>query len=123
MKIYLFSAFLGAFFLANITLAQTKKPQPVYQDKPYWQDYSIKYYNQSAEVQLESACADRNGNMSVFSSDGLLIPHNGQFLYPGGFQADKKYRTIGNKKIQGSFSHKDQFVLIDDKSDFSNAWA
>jgi len=123
MKINLIGAFLGAFFLANITLAQTKKPQPVYQDKPYLQDYSIKYYTQSAEVQLESACADRNGNMSVFSSNGLLIPHNGQFLYPGGFQADKKYRTIGNKKIQGSFSHKDQFVLIDDKAVFSNAWA
>ena len=123
MKINLFGAFLGAFFLINSVLAQTKKPQPVYQDKPYLQDYSIKYYTQSTEVQLESACADRNGNISVLSSNGLMIPHNGQFLYPGVFQADKKYRTIGNKKIQGSFLYKDQFVLIDDKAVLSNAWA
>ena len=47
MKINLFGAFLGAFFLINSVLAQTKKPQPVYQDKPYLQDYSIKYYTQS----------------------------------------------------------------------------
>ena len=98
MKKYLFGAFLGAFFLTNVVFAQTKMVQPVYQDKPYLQDYSVKYYTQSTEVQLESSHSDRNGNISVFSSNGLLIPHNGQFLYPGTFQADKKYRTIGNKK-------------------------
>ena len=123
MKKYLFGAFLGAFFLTNIVFAQTKMVQPVYQDKPYLQDYSVKYYTQSTEVQLESSHSDRNGNISVFSSNGLLIPHNGQFLYPGTFQADKKYRTIGNKTIQGAFAYKDQFVLIDDKAVFSNAWA
>jgi len=106
-----------------MTFAQTKINQPVYQDKPYLQDFSIKYYTQSADGQIESAFTDRNGNIRVFSSNGLLIPHNGQFLYPGSFLPDKKYRTLGNKKIQVAFAHHDQFVLIDDKAVFSNAWA
>lgn len=123
MNKFLVGAFVGAFFLSDMTFAQTKINQPVYQDKPYLQDFSIKYYTQSADGQIESAFTDRNGNIRVFSSNGLLIPHNGQFLYPGSFLPDKKYRTLGNKKIQVAFAHHDQFVLIDDKAVFSNAWA
>ena len=83
MNKYLFVVFFVIFFIPDMVFAQTKMVQPVYQDKPYLQDYSVKYYTQSTEVQLESSHSDRNGNVSVFSNNGLLIPHNGQFLYPG----------------------------------------
>jgi hypothetical protein len=50
MNKYLFGAFLGAFFLPVIVFGQTKIIQPVYQDKPYLQDYSVKYYTQNAKL-------------------------------------------------------------------------
>ncbi len=103
----------------GFALAQTK--QPVYQDKPFLQDYSIKYYTDG--VLPEKACIDRNGNIKLFSSAGLLIPHNGQFLYAGTLIPDNTYRTIQNKNIKGVDSYENQFILLDDKTIFSNAWA
>ncbi len=115
---------LSSFFLFLSTgLSQKKSPQPVYQDKPYWQDYSIKYYVKDNQGALTNAVADRNGNISVYSASGLLLPHDGAFLYPGSFVQDKRYRTIAPKKIQALNRYRDQFVLLDDKAIFSNAWA
>lgn len=112
------------FILFSSQLFSQKKPgQPVYQDKPYWQDYSIKYFTNDNQGVLYNAAADRNGNISVFSSSGLLLPHHGAFLYPGTFVQDMRYRTIAPKKIQALTAYKDQFVLLDDKAVFSNAWA
>ena len=102
-------------------LAQTK--QPVYQDKPYLQDYSIKYYTKDAEVIPQKAYLDRNSNIKIYSTAGLLVPHNGQFLYAGNLLPDKTYRTIQNKNIKAIGLYENQFVLLDDKSVFSNAWA
>lgn len=103
----------------GFALAQTK--QPVYQDKPFLQDYSIKYYTDG--VLPKKACIDRNGNIKLFSSAGMLIPHNGQFLYTGTLITDNTYRTIQNKNIKGVGSYENQFILLDDKTVFSNAWA
>ena len=102
-------------------LAQTK--QPVYQDKPYLQDYSIKYYTKDAEVIPQKAYLDRNSNIKIYSTAGLLVPHNGQFLYAGNLLPDKTYRTIQNKNIKAIGLYENQFVLLDDKTVFSNAWA
>lgn len=118
--IFICLAFIG---LASYAQKAGTKTQPVYQDKPFWQDYSIKYYIKSNNTKLIEAASDRNGAIKIFSSAGLLLTHDGQFLYPGTLEADKTYRTIGDKKIQGLGSYQNQFVLLDDKAVLSNAWA
>ncbi len=105
----------------SLVLAQTK--QPVYQDKPFLQDYSIKFYTKNEAVSPQKAFSDRNGNIKIYSSAGLLVPHDGQFLYAGSLIADNTYRTIQNKNIKGISLYEKQFVLLDDKTVFSNAWA
>ena len=101
--------------------AQTK--QSVYHDKPFLQDYSIKYYTKDDRVIPQKAYLDRNSNIKIYSTAGLLVPHNGQFLYAGNLLPDKTYRTIQNKNIKAIGLYENQFVLLDDKSVFSNAWA
>lgn len=105
----------------SLILAQTK--QPIYQDKPFFQDYSIKFYTKNDAVSPQKAFSDRNGNIKIYSSAGLFVPHNGQFLYAGNLIADNTYRTIQNKNIKGISLYEKQFVLLDDKTVFSNAWA
>lgn len=103
---------------------QKKVGQPTYLDKPYLQDFSIKYYFPKGQLaSVKSAFVDRNDEIRVFGSQGLLIPHDGQFLYPGTLIPEKRYRTIQTKKIQGLAVYQHQFVLVDDQAIFSNAWA
>ncbi|WP_460473891.1 hypothetical protein [Emticicia fontis] len=117
--------FIGLSLIGFASHAQqmASRLQPVYHDKPFWQEYSIKYYLKSANTKLIEAASDRNGSIKIFSSEGILQPHDGQFLYPGSIVPDKTYRTLGDKKIQGLGSYQNQFVLLDNRSVLSNAWA
>ena len=64
--------FLGIFTFFQPILAQ-KSQQPVYQDKPYWQDYSIKYFlNKDQNSSLINAESDRNGNIILMSSRSII---------------------------------------------------
>lgn len=94
---------------------------PVYQDVPYAQDYSIKFT--SKDINLSKVHMDRNGVIQVLSSEGLLRTHDGQFLYPGQLVKDKTYRPLSDKNISGFTLYQNQFVYLDDKAVFSNAWA
>jgi len=94
---------------------------PVYKDVPYTQDYSIKFLSEN--LNLSEAQMDRNGVIQVLSSDGLLRTHDGQFLYPGQLVKDKTYRPLTDKNISGFTLYENQFVYLDDKAVFSNAWA
>jgi hypothetical protein len=47
----------------------------------------------------------------------------GQFLYPGTLVKDVQDRQTSDKKIAGISIYQNQFVYIDDKAVFSNAWA
>ncbi|MUH34636.1 hypothetical protein D9O36_02175 [Zobellia amurskyensis] len=94
---------------------------PNYQDVPYIQDLSIKY--NAEESELLQVQMDRNGVIQVLSSEGLLRTHDGQFLYPGTLLKDKTYRPLTDKNISGLTLYKNQFVYLDDKAVFSNAWA
>jgi hypothetical protein len=101
-----------------------KQPQPVYQDKPFWQDYSVKYYlTKDQNTNLINAEADRNGNIILMGSNGTLLPHDGEFLYPGTLIKDTKYRTSAPKKISGFNKYQNQFILIDEKAVLSHAFA
>lgn len=101
------------------------KGQPVHTDKPYNQDYSIKYYlsDEQPENELFAISADRNNHIHILSEDGILVPDNGSLFYSGGLIKDLSYTPMLPKKIAGIITYKDHTVYLDDKHVFSNAWA
>ncbi|MBV5313115.1 MAG: hypothetical protein JZU47_07445 [Prolixibacteraceae bacterium] len=105
----------------GINLAKAQKT--VHKDVPFLQDYSVKYYSTTEGLQLLKVASDRNGNIQILTSAGLMKPFDGQFLYPGTLEADKSYRPMAGKKIVDLASYQNQFVYLDDKSVLSNAWA
>ena len=124
--IFLFPACAPDSHESKIKAGTNKLGQRVYQDKPFWQDYSIKYYfprqNKSKKT-LYQVVSDRNHNIEILSSDGLLLPYNGHFLAPGELLPVTTYRHMKNKHIAGLISYQNQFVYTDDHLLFSNAWA
>ena len=94
-----------------------------YQDKPYFQDFSVKYYLPDTSTQLQKVFTDKNGKTRISSSVGLLQPHGGQFQYPGTLRSDRSYLPMLDKKITDMTAYEKQFVFLDDKAVFSNAWA
>ncbi len=96
--------------------------QPVYEDKPYLQDLSIKYYKPEG-VELSAAFVDRNGVIQVMSDKGIMRTHDGQFLYPGELVLDKTYRPLTDMNIAAIDVLENQFVYLDDEAVLSNAWA
>ncbi|MBS1231767.1 MAG: hypothetical protein H6R35_605, partial [Bacteroidetes bacterium] len=95
----------------------------VHSDKPFIQDYSVKYMVADENVNLYRVVSDRNGYIEILSSVGLLRPANGQFLFPGRLVNDFHYRPTYDREISGIGIYRDQLVYIDDKAVFSNAWA
>lgn len=114
---------LLTFLTASCTTRQTLPPVNIYHDKPYIQDYSIKYNLPVEGTYLYRVESDRNGYIQVLSSSGLMRPSGGQFLYPGLLVEDLQYRPTSDKKIKEIGKYKEQLVYIDEKSIFSNAWA
>ena len=121
-KLALFIAIIILVFNSPSMSAQGTG-KPVFEDVPYLQDYSIKFYSSDTSQPLLTASTDRNGNIQLLATDGLQKPYNGRFLYPGSIVADKSYRTISHKNIVASGTYKNQFIHLDDKAVFSNAWA
>ncbi len=114
-------------FLASIASAQPMAAQPVYTDSNYRQDYSIKYDRlqvpDTATIKLQKIVSDRNGVVQILSTQGLLRPDNGAFLYPGELAPDRTYRTPADWKTTGITVYKQQFVYASENAIFSNAWA
>jgi hypothetical protein len=125
MKKYFFTTFIVfAFFLAGIMSGTAnRKGKPVHHDAPFLQDYSIKYYFNQPGVTLRKVAADRNGKIQVLSSDGLLHPHAGAFLYPGTLETDETHRPFTDKNHADLATYKQQLVYLDDEALLSNAWA
>jgi hypothetical protein len=71
--------------------AQKQHELVVHVDKAFLQDFSIKYKPLDPATVLIAANTDRNGCIRVFSSAGVLLTHDGQFLYPGSLRADNRY--------------------------------
>lgn len=125
---YLFysSLFTLSIFIASCSSPGAEKSsssQPVYEDKAFLQELSIKYFKQQEDVDLSKVYMDRNGVIQVMSSEGLLRAHDGQFLYPGELIPDKTYRPMTDKAISDLAILDDQFIYLDDKAVLSNAWA
>ncbi|MFN8346845.1 MAG: hypothetical protein U0X91_17725 [Spirosomataceae bacterium] len=94
-----------------------------YIDRPYLQDFSVKYYLPDSFVQVSKVFTDKNGQIRILSSAGLLQPYGGQFQYPGELRPDRSYVPMADKKIADMVVYERQFVYLDDKAVFSNAWA
>ncbi|MBD2755431.1 ligand-binding sensor domain-containing protein [Spirosoma validum] len=112
--------FLTVTFLSgnDVTLAQT-----VYQDKPFDQIYSVKYYLDKPDASLTGLACDRNGVIQVLSSNGLLRPANGYFLSPGTLPSDRTYRPMQDMTVTALDSYDGQFIYLDKRAILSNAWA
>lgn len=129
MRIILLLSLIG--FGSLIACTETDAPaqdskngsQEVHEDIPFVQDYSVKYNFEADGVDLQSVASDRNGGIRVLSTAGLLLPKNGQFLYPGTLVPDTRYRTSADKKITAITDYEQQFVYADQEAAFSNAWA
>jgi hypothetical protein len=111
------------FMLASCTSEKDIRGKQQHQDKPFIQDYSIKFITESPDVKLIKVVSDRNGYIQIFSSKGLLRTHDGQFLFPGTLVKDIQDRQTSDKKIAGIGTYQNQLVYIDDKAVLSNAWA
>lgn len=97
--------------------------QPVYEDTPFMQEVSIKYYADTLTQNLLGIAADRNDKIQLLAAGAVLHPYDGQFLYPGNLQVDNTYRFISDKKINAITTYQDQLIYLTDSVVFSNAWA
>lgn len=114
---------LFSFLLIAGILSVTQNiAQTVHQDKPFKQDYSIKFYA-NAGTDMQQVAADRNENVQILGKEGLLHPENGRFLYPGNIRGDNAYRFMKDKKIAAIATHQNQLVYLTDSFVMSNAWA
>ena len=109
--------------IASCAKKEAPKSTLVHQDKPFVQDYSIKYINEDKDARLLKVVSDRNGYIQILSDKGLLRLRNGQFIFPGTIVKDVQDLPTSDKKIAGIGIYQDQIVYVDDKAVLSNAWA
>lgn len=109
----------------SIVAPTNEKGQPVYQDKPYIQEYSVKYYlsEEQPEKQLFAISADRDNHIYILSENGVLVPDNGSLFYPGKLIKDLAYKPMMQKKIVAILNYQNHIVYLDNQQVFSNAWA
>ena len=115
--------FVACTLMAVYSCSNQTTKQPVYEDKPFMQEVSIKYYADTLTQNLMGIAADRNDKIQVLAASGVLHPYDGQFLYPGSIQTDNSYRFMSDKKINAINTYQDQLVYLTDSVVFSNAWA
>ena len=111
------------FLTASVSAQRPSPGQPVYKDVAYLQKFNIKYLLREEKTQLKKIACDRNGNVEILSSAGLLKPSGGALLYPGELMPDLAYKPIKDIKISDLTVYDDQFVYLGDRAILSNAWA
>ena len=110
MRLFPFN--FGVIFLitANNLWSQT------YTDIPFLQDYSIQYEKQDSTNQLIGINTDRNKNIQVVSSKGLLSPWEKKL------KTNFQYRPLLEYKIQDITVHDKQFYYLTNNEVFSFAY-
>ncbi|MCC6286843.1 MAG: hypothetical protein IT249_03070 [Chitinophagaceae bacterium] len=114
---------IGYLFILTVCLCRYTTAQSVHFDKPYTQDYSIKYVSETPDLALYKAYEDRNGFIKLITSKGIMRLHGGEFLQPGTIVIDSSYRSLNKRNIASLGLYQNQFIFGDDKAIFSNAWA
>ncbi len=99
--------------------------QTVYMDRPYEQEFSVKFHldKQLQPLSLSSISANRDGQIRILSDRGIMVPDNGSLYYPGGLTADISFPQLLPKKITFIGTYREQTVYLDSMQLFSNAWA
>ena len=97
--------------------------QAAYQDKPFAQKHSVKYYTEKPGAGLSGLACDRNGVIQVLTTAGLLHLAGGQFLLPGTLQPDQTYRPMNDRKLAAIGVYDQQLVYLDNRAVLSNGWA
>lgn len=102
-----------------------EKGQPVYQDVPYSQEKSVKYYFDAAwpASKLVGVSANRDGQIRILSDSGVVVPNNGSLFFAGTFAKDISYSQLLPKKIKALETYRNQTIYLDNKQIYSNAWA
>ncbi len=108
-------------FLAGCS--DQKGRQPVYQDQPFLQDYSVRYYKKDSSERLNRLLTDRNGVTTVLGSGRALRLGSGQFQFPGTLEPDRSYRPMTDKVVRDMDLYKGHLVFLDEEAVFSNAFA
>ena len=91
-------------------------------DTNFIQKYSFKFYTED-NIRLQKAYADRNGNIKVLSSKGLLTPTKGQLLYPGNLHPDQSYLHFKDAGLKDILIRNQEFYVLGMQEISSNAWA
>ncbi|MEX2513916.1 MAG: hypothetical protein WD398_13505 [Cyclobacteriaceae bacterium] len=91
-------------------------------DKPFLQEFSIKYTGTENDLKFLEVSSDRNGVIQVLTDKGLFRTHAGEMLYPGSLVPDRTYLPMKDKNLMGMKTIDHQFVYLDDRAVFSNAW-
>ena len=133
MKVNYFGFWLLFFFLILFLFGCNGKTgnnfnqsgQPVYQDVPYLQDYSVRYYlpEQFRNATLKAVSSNRDGQIRVLSDQGIIVPDNGSLFYPGQFVPDVSYAPVMARKVSSVKTYRNQTFYLDNYQLFSNAWA
>lgn len=122
MKKQILLLLTGIFCFCGLVI-HAQQTKPFHEDKPFVQEFSIKYNFENPSVELKKVASDRNGYIQVVSSHGLLRTRAGQFLFPGTLVKDVHYRPTSDKGIKDITTIENQLVYIDDEAVLSNAWA
>src|SRR5687768_7889648 len=97
-------------FLMLTALVFSNAVAQQYKDKPFSQDYSIKYYADTTKASLRQIASDRNGVIQILAKEGLQHVYDGQFLYPGTVEPDRTYRFMKDKNIAAISEYQDQLI-------------
>jgi hypothetical protein len=98
--------------------------QPYYQDKPFEQEFSIRYLaDNTQQASMLAVSANRDGQIRLLTNHGVMVPDNGSIFFDGGLTPDVAYPQLTAKKIKAITTYHNQTVYLDDRQIFSNAWA
>lgn len=94
-----------------------------YLDRPFIQEFSIVHGKSLSNPHQNSLASNQRGNVQVVEDHGLLKPFGGQFQQWGTLVRDLSYLPMADKQIQAIGSYEGEFIYLDKKAVFSNAWA
>lgn len=105
----------------SMSMAQSRE---VHADKPFTQEYSIKYMLPSGNLPPGSTIgADNDGRIQVQAGIGLLRPDHGALLHEGRLVRDMAYLPTAERKVSAMTTCRGEMVYADERMVFSNAWA
>lgn len=97
--------------------------QSYHQDTSFQQRFAIKYEAPTDGPVLLSLETDRNGDIQVFTSEGIYHCQGGQFLHPGQLVPYRRHRPMLDMQLSALGLDNDQFLYVNEEAVFSNAWA